>query len=72
MKKSGVNAKLIRTHSLREGVPTANSNSPEGGGVVVGFMGLYLTKAGYGYIHFGVSILERSGWAIGLEIEDLS
>lgn len=57
-------------HSLRVGGSIAYANSPNGGELVAGYMGLWTSKAGDGYLRAGSQVLELAGWSIGLEVGD--
>lgn len=57
-------------HCLQIGGATAYANSPEGGDLIAGFMGLWLSDSKYSYMHACVGRLHRASLSVGREKGD--
>lgn len=59
----------IIPHYFHVGGATAHANPP-GGDLVAGYMGLWRSNAGDGYLHAGKRRLEKASLVVGLEASD--
>lgn len=67
---AGLRSLATGIHSLRIGGATAYCNSPNGGEIVAGYMGLWVSDAKYAYFHGCNGLLEKAGYSIAREVGD--
>lgn len=67
VREAGLTPDHMKGHSLRIGGATAYANSPSGGSVTSGFLGLWASGARWSYMHAYRRPLELAGLAVGKE-----